>query len=208
MKKRILLLLFLCLPVCSFSQTDTLLPFNTAVKLNINGLKLGIEHRIYKNISLQFEVGPIPGAQGFTYKPQVRVYYKVNRTFTYLGLAYFYKHQANNYNDTIRRVNTDGHYIGNFYRKDFRISKYIHAITLNTGAYWWENVFGIRILLEANLGLGIRYKKSNRYGLDPDEAFDLQEATFIRPAHYQDTRGRFMALPELNATLSLAIPIN
>lgn len=180
----------------------------TNLKINLNGFKIGIEQRLYKNITGQFEVGiPIEG-RATILKPQLRIYRKVfKENFTYLGIAYLYKHQEKTYNDTLRQLDSEGHFTGPAYTKDFFISKYIHAFTLNTGFISEDTYFKQRVIFEFNIGVGVRYKRSNRYGIDPNEDFDLQEAFIIRPANYQDTNGAFKIYPELNITASIIIPL-
>lgn len=204
-------LLLLAISAIGFAQKKPLnefVPMQTNVKINLNGLKIGVEQKLYKNITGQFEVGiPIEG-KGILLKPQLRIYRKIfKENFSYIGIAYLYKHQKTNYNDTLRQLDSEGNYTGTRYTKDFTISKYIHAITLNTGFISEETFFKQRFIFELNIGAGIRYKKSNRYGIEANEDFDLQEAFIIRPANYQDTHGKFKIYPELNVTLSIVIPI-
>ena len=195
---------------CSAQETklENLIPITTALKVNFNGFKIGIEQKIYKNVTAQFEIGKFIEGKSITFKPQIRVYRKVfKKDFTYLGLAYFYKHQETAYNDTLRQLDSDGNFTGPRYTKDFTVSKYIHAITLNTGFISDATLLKTRFIFEFNIGVGIRYKKSSRYGISENEDFDLQEAMFIRPQNYQETNGAFKMYPELNATLSLVIPL-
>lgn len=180
-------------------------PFKTALKINLNGLKVGLEQRLYKNLTAQFEVGYI-GTKATILKPQIRFYKKLfNDQSAYIGLAYLYKHQETTYNDSIISKNNNGEY--SKYTKDFTVNKYIHAITINGGYYYNTYIFKQKCLFEVNFGLGIRYKKSSRYGLLPNEEIDLSEAMFIRPARYLETNGAFKIYPELNINLSLVIPI-
>jgi hypothetical protein len=210
MKKRTYLVL-LFVSINSFSQKaklEDLIPMQTNLKINLNGLKIGIEQKLYKNITGQFEVGiPIEG-KAIILKPQIRMYRKLfNENFTYFGIAYLYKHQEKTYNDTLRQLDAEGHFVGPRYTKDFFISKYIHALTLNTGFISEETYFKQRIIFDFNIGVGIRYKRSNRYGIDSNEDLDLQEAYIIRPANYIDTHGAFKIYPELNLTFSIIIPL-
>lgn len=149
----------------------------------------------------------MPQGKSITYKPQLRIYHKIfKQKFSYIGLAYLYKHQETKYNDTIRLINND-QFTGPRYTKDFMVNKYIHAITFNTGYFSEESIFRQRFIFEFNIGVGIRYKKSSRYGLEQNEDFNLQEAVFIRPQSYQETNGKFKIYPELNLNLSLVIPL-
>ena len=191
----------------SFSQesVEDKYPFKTALKLNLNGFKIGAEQRIYKNFTGQFEVGFLGGISTVL-KPQIRYYKKIfNDQSAYIGLAYLYKHQKNTYNDSIYSYNNNGQLIK--YTKDFTINKYIHAITLNGGYYYNTYLFKQKFIFEVNFGLGVRFKKSSRYGLLPNENIDLSEALFIRPTRYLETDGAFKIYPELNLNLSLVIPI-
>jgi hypothetical protein len=179
------------------------------VKLVYPGFKIGIEQKIYKNITGQFEIGKVLEGKSITFKPQLRIYRKLfNKNYSYLGLAYFYKHQETNYNDTIRELDNNGNFIiGTRHTKDFTVNKYIHAITLNTGFIYQEKIFRQLFIFEFNIGLGIRFKKSSRYGLSKNEELDLEDAFIIRPLNYQDTNGTFKMYPELNLNLSLVIPL-
>jgi hypothetical protein len=211
MKNICLILILVFLQFNCFAQEtklENLIPVTTALKVNFNGLKIGIEQKMYKNITAQFEIGKFIEGKSITFKPQIRVYRKVfKKDFTYLGLAYFYKHQETAYNDTLRQLDNNGNFTGSRYTKDFTVSKYIHAITLNTGFISDATLFKTRFIFEFNIGVGIRYKKSSRYGISENEDFDLQEAMFIRPQNYQETNGAFKMYPELNATVSLVIPL-
>lgn len=211
MKIAKILLLIIIFDLNCFSQEKpiyVLIPLKTAVKINFNGFKIGIEQRIYKNITAQFEIGKFPEGKSITYKPQLRIYRRIfKQNFSYIGLAYFYKHQETKYNDTIRLINNNGQFTGPRYTKDFIVNKYIHAITLNTGFISEERIFKQRFIFEFNIGVGLRYKKSSRYGLEQNEDLDLQEAVFIRPQNYQETNGAFKIYPELNLNLSLVIPL-
>ncbi|MES2544988.1 MAG: hypothetical protein V4548_08895 [Bacteroidota bacterium] len=207
--KKIILIVFLFLISSNvFCQTeyDSLAPYKTALKLNLNGFKIGVEQKFYKNITGQFEIGTL-GGKSITFKPQVRIYKKIFKgNFAYVGLAYFYKHQLSKYNDTVQKFESDGTY-SDKYTKDFKVNRYIHAITINSGYYFVEKIFKQKIILELNIGVGVRYKKSSRYGLLPNEVLDLTEAFIIRPAKYLETNGEFRAYPELNLNLSLIIPL-
>ncbi len=204
-------LLLLVVSSIGFTQKkplNELIPMQTNIKINLNGLKIGVEQKLYKNTTGQFELGiPIEG-KGILLKPQFRIYRKIfKENFSYLGIAYLYKHQKASYNDTLRQLDSEGNFTGTRYTKDFSVSKYIHAITLNTGFISEETYFNQRFIFEWNIGVGVRYKKSNRYGLEANEDFDLQEAFIIRPSNYQDTDGKFKIYPELNITFSIIIPI-
>jgi hypothetical protein len=206
MKKNLFFLLLLSyLNTAAQEAITDKYPFKTAVKLNLNGLKIGLEQRLYKNLTAQFEVGYI-GTKATILKPQIRLYKKLfNDQSAYIGLAYLYKHQETTYNDSIISKNNNGEYIK--YTKDFTVNKYIHAITINGGYYYNTYIFKQKCLFEVNFGLGLRYKKSSRYGLLLNEDIDLSEAMFIRPARYLETNGAFKIYPELNYNFSLVIPI-
>jgi len=159
MKKTLYFLLLLaCFNAIAQDTVGNLYPFRTAVKLNLNGLKVGIEQRIHKNLTAQFEIGYI-GTKATILKPQIRWYKKLfNDQSAYIGLAYLYKHQETTYNDSIFSKNNNGETIK--YTKDFSINKYIHAITINGGYYYYTTLFKQKCLFEVNFGLGIRYKKA------------------------------------------------
>lgn len=212
MRKVILILIVISIKFNCYAQDvnhKVIFPVKTVLKLNLNGFKIGIEQKIYKNLTGQFEIGKVIEGKSITFKPQLRIYRKLfNRNYSYLGLAYFYKHQETSYNDTIRELDSNGNFIiGTRHTKDFTVNKYIHAITVNTGFIYEEKIFRKLFIFEFNIGLGIRYKKSSRYGLSKNEELDLQDAEIIRPQNYQDTNGAFKMYPELNLNLSLVIPL-
>ena len=207
--RKVILILILIHFNCLAQEAKNVLPVKTALKINLNGLKIGIEQKLFKNVTGQFEIGKVLEGKSITVKPQLRLYRKLFRkNYSYLGLAYFYKHQETNYNDTIRQLDGNGNFIiGTRQPKDFTVNKYIHAITLNTGFIYDEKIFKQQFIFEFNIGLGIRFKKSSRYGLSENEELDLQDAFIIRPQNYQDTNGAFIMYPELNLNLSLVIPL-
>lgn len=206
-----ILLVLLLIKLNTFAQDsnkEKIIPITTSLKVNLNGLRIGVEQKVFKNYTAQLEIGKALEGKSITVKPQIRWYRKVyNENFTYFGLAYFYKHQKTNYNDTLRQLDNDRNFTGTRYTKDFSINKYIHAITLNTGFIHQEKIFNQSFLFEWNIGIGIRYKKSRRYGLTENEDFDLQEAFIIRPQKYQETNGAFKIYPELNLNFSIIIPL-
>ena len=187
--------------------TDDLVPFRTALKINLNGLRAGVEQRIFKKTTAQLEIGGL--SPNYTViNPQIRYYTKVFKTdFVYIGLGYLYKHQRSTYNDSVGVVATDGSFTHQKYRKDFMINKYIHAFTFNTGFFVDKTLFKQHFILEFNMGLGVRYKKSGRIGLNDNEDIDFTEAYFIKPLKYMNTDGRFKIYPEINLQLSLVVPI-
>ncbi|MEC4049099.1 hypothetical protein OX284_006635 [Flavobacterium sp. SUN046] len=187
--------------------TDDSVPFKTAFKINLNGLRIGVEQRIFKKTTIQLELGGL--SPNYTLiNPQLRYYTKISKTdFVYVGLGYLYKHQRTIYNDSVGIVAPDGSFTNQKYNKDFLINKYIHAFTLNTGFFVDKTIFKQHIILEFNMGLGVRYKKSGRLGLNANEDIDFTEAYFIKPLKYMDTEGRFKIYPEINLQLSLVIPI-
>ena len=187
--------------------TDEQVPFRTALKINLNGLRVGVEQKIFKKTTAQLEIGGL--SPNYTLiNPQLRYYTKVFKTdFVYIGLGYLYKHQRTTYNDSVGIVAADGSFTNQKYRKDFMINKYIHAFTFNTGFYIDKTIFKQHIILEFNLGLGARYKKSARIGLADNEDIDFTEAYIIKPLKYMNTEGKFKIYPELNLQLSLVIPL-
>ena len=212
MKYRILFLLLLLIKINGLAQEKRnlgdIIPAKTTLKLNLNGFKMGIEQRIYKNITGQFEIGKNIDGKSITFKPQIRIYRKIfHKNYSYLGLAYFYKHQVTIYNDTVRQLGDNGNFIGYRYPKDFSVSKFVHAITMNTGFFSEANILKQRFIFEFNVGIGIRYKKSSRNGLLSNEEIDLQDAFIIRPQNYENTNGAFKIYPELNLNLSLIVPL-
>ncbi len=206
MKKTLFFFLLLSsLKLFSQEIVDDKYPFKTAIKLNLNGFKIGVEQRIYKNITGQFEVGFL-GGKSTVLKPQIRYYKKLfNEQTAFIGLAYLYKHQEQSFNDSVYRFGNDGKIIK--YTKDFVINKYIHAITIDGGYYYNTYFLKQKFIFEVSFGLGIRFKKSSRYGLLPGEDIDLSEAFIIRPTRYLETNGAFKIYPELNLNLSLVIPL-
>ena len=212
MKKGLFIFLLISLTYKCYSQEiklEDLIPVKTALKINLNGFKIGVEQKIYKKLTGQFEIGMLPSkGKSITLKPQLRVYRKIfNKNYSYLGLAYLYKQQKVNYNDSVSQVNDEGHFIGTPYKKDFTVTKYIQAITLNTGFLSEERIFKQRFIFEFNIGVGIRYKKSRRYGLLSNEEVFLPVDAQIRQSLYYDTEGKFKIYPELNLNLSLIIPL-
>jgi hypothetical protein len=205
-KKLVLFFLFsIGFSFASFSQSFEIndsLPYNTILRVNINGGKIGIEKRVYKNYTGALSIGYY-GGKLITINPQIRYYTPFfKNAFSYIGIGYLYKHNEYNNNDTVKIVGTNPRYT-----KDFQISKYIHAFTLNAGWFWQEYIFKKAIIFEFNIGAGVRFKKSNRYGLADNEALSMQEAFVIRPQHYEDTKGLFKLYPEINACFSILIPL-
>jgi hypothetical protein len=189
----------------AFSQDLTVnndVPFNTVLRININGFKIGIEQRVYKNFTGALSVGTY-GGKVITVNPQLRYYTTfLKRRLVYIGLGYLYKHDEYDNNDTFRVIGTSPRYT-----KDFYISKYVHAFTINAGWFWEEFFFKHPVIFETNIGLGVRFKKSNRYGINDNEELSLKEAFITRPQHYEDTRGAFKLYPEPNINVSLIIPL-
>lgn len=204
--KKTLLLLALVLPATkTFSQNgrrDSLNLFTTAFKINVNGFRAGIEQKVFKRLTLQLE-GLYLGRHLVKINPQLRYYPKLFREqLAYFAIGYYYKHQENDFIDSVRIVGTSP-----YYTKEFHVSKYIHTLTFNYGFMYEEKICKRFIRFEFNLGLGIRFKKSNRYGLLANEEIDFREAFVMRPQAYQDTKGKFALYPELNATWTIVLPI-
>jgi len=205
MSKLLLLLGFLPVSLPTIAQTvraDSVIPYTTALKINFNGLRVGLEQKIGKRTTIQLE-GFYLATSYLTINPQLRYYPRFfKRRLTYFGLGYFYKHQEYDMSDSVRLNGTF-----NNYEKSFQISKYIHAVTLNYGCICDESIFGLRTHLEFNIGLGTRFKKSNRYGLLPDEEIHNDDSFILRQQQEQDTHGRFAIYPELNLMCSLLLPL-
>ncbi len=200
--------LILCLPgffIPAFSQAvrhDSLKIYSTAIKINLSGARIGIEKKLFNRTTLQIE-GLYLGSTLVKVNPQIRYYPKFfKRNLSYFGIGYYYKHKENNYSDSVRITGTDPYYV-----KHFSISRYIHALTLNYGVLFDEKVLKKTVHLELNAGVGIRYKKSERYGILPNEEIDLREAYIMRPQAYQDTQGRFVTYLELNLMFTVVLPI-
>jgi len=175
---------------------------STSLKINLNGLRVGVEQRISKNTSIQLEFGHIRRHQ-IIINPQFR-YYKLlfKKSLAFVGLGYLYKHDEYSFSDSFRVIGSSIH----DYKKMY-ISKYIHALTLNSGYLWQERIFKHEFLFEFNFAVGIRYKKSNRYGLNANEEMVWGEAYILRPQWEQDTEGRFILYPEVNLIVRLIIPL-
>jgi hypothetical protein len=205
MTRLLLLPSFITLSLSSLAQTtrtDSLVPYATALKINFNGLRVGVEQKITRRTTIQLE-GMFLGPSYLTVNPQLRIYPRFfKRRLTYFGLGYFYKHQEYTMSDSVRLQGTF-----NSYEKSFQISKYIHAVTLNYGVIDDERIFGLRTHLEFNIGLGSRFKKSNRYGLLADEDIHNDDSFILRQQQEQDTHGRFAIYPELNLMCSLVLPL-
>jgi hypothetical protein len=182
-------------------QPDSMRLYTTALKLNLNGARLGIEQKIFRRMTVQLE-GWYTGRHILKVNPQLRYYPKRFRQYLgYVALGYYYKHQECDFKDSVR-MGADP-----YYAKRFSVTKDIHAFTLNAGFMMDEKVLKHTIRLEWNLGLGVRFKRSFRYGILPEEEIDYREAMFIRPQAYQDTKGNFVAYPEINLSLSIALPV-
>jgi hypothetical protein len=143
MTKTLLLILFLIFSVKTFSQTsssDSLRPYAAALKININGRRVGVEQKIFKRITIQLE-GLLNHffylTSYLTVNPQLRYYPKLfKRQLSYFGIGYFCIHQSYSMSDSVRLNGTTTGYL-----KTFDISKYIHAITLNYGFIATEKYF-------------------------------------------------------------------
>jgi Protein of unknown function (DUF3575) len=205
MRKLLLLLGFLPVSLPTIGQTvraDSVIPYTTTLKINFNGLRVGLEQKIGNRTTIQLE-GLYLGPSYLTINPQLRYYPRFfKRRLTYFGLGYFYKHQEYDMSDSVR---LNGTFIS--YEKSFQISKYIHAVTINYGCISEESIFGLKTHLEFNIGLGTRFKKSNRYGLLPDEEIHNDDSFILRQQQEQDTHGRFAIYPELNLVCSLLLPL-
>lgn len=177
------------------------LPFTTALKINVNGLKLGIEQKIFKKTTIQFEAGYL-GRSSITMTAQIRKYFLIHNTPFYLGLGYFYKNGHYNARDSVKMVDSAGHYM-----KDFSVGKYIHAITIVGGYFFERRIFKHRIRYELGFGAGVRFKKSTRYGLLPNETVDNDDHYIIRPQQLEDTKGKFKLYPELNIVFRVLLPL-
>jgi len=206
-----LILFFVFCSVANAQTTDSLRPnwedlqtlqHSTSLKINLNGLRVGVEQRISKNTSIQLEFGHIRRHQ-IIINPQFR-YYKplFKKSLAFVGLGYLYKHDEYSFSDSFKVIGSSTHDY-----KEMYISKYIHALTLNSGYLWQERIFKHEFLFEFNFAVGIRYKKSNRYGLNTNEEMVWGEAYILRPQHEQDTEGRFILYPEVNIIVRLIIPL-
>jgi len=196
---------FLVLATKAYSQRDPINNrdiYSTSLKINFSGLRIGIEQKILPRTTIQLE-GLYLGGSYAKINPQIRYYPKFfKRRLSYFGIGYFYKHQEYNVTDSVRITGTVP-----YHSKKFYISKYIHAITLNYGYLYDDKIFKHIVHFEFNLGLGIRSKKSNRYGILPNEEIDYREAFIMRPQYEQDTKGKFAKYPELNLMLTLVLPL-
>ena len=205
MKKPLLLFCFLIVTGQTFSQnagTDSVKLFATSLKININGARIGVEQKIFNRTTLQSE-GIYFGKNLLKVNPQIRYYLKFCKDgLYYFGIGYYYKHQENDYTDSVRIVGTFP-----YYSKKFHLSKYIDALTLNGGYLYEDKIFKQTVRFEFNVGLGIRFKKSSRTGLLPNEEIDFREAFIMRPLLYEDTQGKFALYPELNLMFSVVLPL-
>lgn len=177
-------------------------PNKTTLKVNINGLRVALEQRLFKNVTVQLEAGHLRRHQ-LIVNPQLRYYQPIaNNQLGFIGLSYLYKHDEYNFSDSFTVTGSNIHDY-----KQMSISKYIHAFTVGAGYLWYDNIFKHRVLFEFNFAAGIRYKKSNRYGLNKNEEMVWGEAYILRPQHEQDTEGRFVIYPEITLAWRVLIPL-
>lgn len=186
----------------SWQSMQTIMPYRTSLKININGLRLGLEQRLSKHTSFQLEIGHLRKKQ-IILNPQFRWYKPLfKKTLAFIGIGYLYKHDEYTFSDSFSITGSSQHGY-----KQMSISKYIHAFTLHSGYFWQERIFKHDFLFEFNFAAGIRYKKSNRYGLNENEKMVWGEAYILRPQYEQDTEGKFILYPEITLTLRLIIPL-
>lgn len=205
MKQSVLLIFFLIVASQTFSQireTDSLKIYSTTLKINLTGLRVGIEQKILKRATFQLE-GLFINKNWIKINPQIRYYPSFfKHRLSYIGLGFYYKHQENNFTDSVKIIGSNSYYL-----KDFQVCKYIQALTLNYGFYYDEKFLNLNVHYEFSLGLGIRFKKSNRYGLLPNEEIDYREAFIMRPQAYQDTKGNLAVYPEINLMYKIVLPL-
>lgn len=175
---------------------------STSLKININGFRIGLEQKIFDRTTLQIE-GLYLGKNLIKLNPMIKYYpSKFKKRLIYFGIGYYYKQQRNKFTDSVRISGTIL-----YYSKKFEVSKYINALTLNYGFLFKKEIFKKPINFEFNLGLGFRLKKSNRNGLLNNEEINLKDAFILRPQAYQDTEGKFKTYPELNASITISLPL-
>ncbi|MEO8404394.1 MAG: hypothetical protein ABI480_07365 [Chitinophagaceae bacterium] len=206
MKNTLLLFLALLIFINSNGQqskTDSLMPFTTSLKLNLNGFRIGVEQKITRTSTVQLEIGRFR-KETLILSPQIRIYKRVFRVLGFIGAGYLYKKDGYNAADSVHVIGS-----GPDYLKSFRITKYVHAFTLNSGFFFDAHVFKRTLFFEFNFAAGIRYKKSNLYGLEPNEEIDFvgTDAYILRPQHEQNTKGKFVLYPEINGFVRLIIPL-
>jgi len=161
--------------------------------------RLGLESKIYRNLSLYMEAGTYfsyrktginSGSQGYLLNPELRLYANRNGETTgpYIGLDYRYKNRSFNWVDTFYYKQAT---IPFYYRQDFRIHTITNSFKLKAG----NVAVAGPLLIEVFAGIGIKFRNTVS-NLTSEEEKQFNYNAYSTFYMYKSRRGNFVS-PDL-----------